>query len=278
MIADFLTRNGIAVLRVDDRGVGGSEAGDGSETSVDFASDVAAGVAFLRAHPRINKKKIWLIGHSEGGYIAPMVAAKDKKIEGIVSLAGTAVTGKEILMVQNRLLRASQGVPEETLDWFMPLYDELTEIAVAESDLEQARIKSKAALERRLGMAPWALRLAGSVLAIEVDAIAQQLQTAWMKYFLVHDPAKDWQMTRCHVLAVFGEKDLQVSSRQNAPVLAELLSRRARGSYAIIEDDSLNHLMQHAETGAIAEYGTIEETIAEDVVNEMLLFILGESR
>ena len=84
VIADFLTRNGIAVLRVDDRGVGGSEAGDGSETSVDFASDVAAGVAFLRAHPRINKKKIWLIGHSEGGYIAPMVAAKDKKIEGIV--------------------------------------------------------------------------------------------------------------------------------------------------------------------------------------------------
>ena len=76
-----MTRNGIAVLRVDDRGVGGSEAGDGSETSVDFASDVAAGVAFLRAHPRINKKKIWLIGHSEGGYIAPMVAAKDKKIE-----------------------------------------------------------------------------------------------------------------------------------------------------------------------------------------------------
>ena len=149
---------------------------------------------------------------------------------------------------------------------------------MAESDLEQARIKSKAALERRLGMAPWALRLAGSVLAIEVDAIAQQLQTAWMKYFLVHDPAKDWQMTRCHVLAVFGEKDLQVSSRQNAPVLAELLSGRARGSYAIIEDDSLNHLMQHAETGAIAEYGTIEETIAEDVLNEMLLFILGESR
>ena len=278
VIADFLTRNGIAVLRVDDRGVGGSEAGDGSETSVDFASDVAAGVAFLRAHPRINKKKIWLIGHSEGGYIAPMVAAKDKKIEGIVSLAGTAVTGKEILMVQNRLIRASQGVPEETLDWFMPLYEELTEIAVAESDLEQARLKSKAALERRLGMAPLALRLAGSVLAIEVDAIAQQLQTAWMKYFLVHDPAKDWQMTRCHVLAVFGEKDLQVSSRQNAPVLAELLSGRARGSYAIIEDDSLNHLMQHAETGAIAEYGTIEETIAEDVLNEMLLFILGESR
>ena len=121
VIADYLTRNGVAVLRVDDRGIGGSEAGDGNETSLDFATDVEAAVNFLRSYPRLNPKDIWLIGHSEGGYIAALVAARDRKIGGIVSLAGTAVSGKDVLIEQNRLLRAAQGVPKATLDWFMPL-------------------------------------------------------------------------------------------------------------------------------------------------------------
>ena len=277
VIADYLTRHGIAVLRVDDRGIGGSDVGPGNETSVDFASDVAAGVEFLRNHPRIHDNRIWLIGHSEGGYIAPMVAAADKRIEGIVSLAGTAVTGKEILVEQNRLIRGAQGVPQETLEWFMPLYEELTEIAVREGDLEQARLKSKAALDRRLSAAPIELQFASAVLSAEVDAIAKQLQSNWMKYFIVHDPAEDWRQTRCHVLAVFGEKDLQVPAKQNAPVMASLLANRPRGKYAILEYESLNHLMQHAETGNVSEYSTIEETIAEDVLEQMLQFILGEN-
>ena len=108
VIADYLTRNGVAVLRVDDRGIGGSEAGDGNETSLDFATDVQATVKFLRSYPRINPKDILLVRHSEGGYIAALVAAQDRKIGGIVSLAGTAVSGKDVLVVQYRLLRSAQ--------------------------------------------------------------------------------------------------------------------------------------------------------------------------
>lgn len=278
VIADYLTRNGVAVLRVDDRGIGGSEAGDGNETSLDFATDVQATVKFLRSYPRMNPKDIWLVGHSEGGYIAALVAAQDRKIGGIVSLAGTAVSGKDVLVVQNRLLRSAQGVPKETLDWFMPLYSELIDIALVEEDLEKARLKSKTALDRRLSSAPLALRLAGPVLAQEVDAIAKQLQGAWMKFFLAHDPASDWIRTRCPVLAVFGEKDLQVPAFQNAPVMEQLLSSRPGKTYSILEYESLNHMLQHAETGNISEYGTIEETISEEILLEMLQFILGENR
>ena len=114
VIADYLTRNGVAVLRVDDRGIGGSEAGNGNETSLDFATDVQATVKFLRSYPRMNPKDIWLVGHSEGGYIAALVAAQDRKIGGIVSLAGTAVSGKDVLVVQNRLLRSAQGAVSYT--------------------------------------------------------------------------------------------------------------------------------------------------------------------
>ena len=144
--------------------------------SRDFATDVEAGVRFLRNHPRINSRKIWLIGHSEGGYIAAMVAARDRKIEGVVSLAGTAVSGKDVLIEQNRLIRAAQGVGKGTLDWFMPLYAELTDIAIEEDDLEKARLESKEALGRHLSSAPLELRLAGPVLAQEVDAIAHVLR------------------------------------------------------------------------------------------------------
>ena len=278
VIADYLSRNGVAVLRIDDRGVGASEAGDGHETSRDFATDVEAGVRFLRNHPRINSRKIWLIGHSEGGYIAAMVAARDRKIEGVVSLAGTAVSGKDVLIEQNRLIRAAQGVGKGTLDWFMPLYAELTDIAIEQDDLEKARLESKEALGRHLSSAPLELRLAGPVLAQEVDAIAQQLQSKWMKFFLAHDPAEDWRRTRCHVLAIFGSKDLQVPASQNAPVMEELLATRANGCFAIIEYESLNHLLQHANTGSVSEYGQIEETIAEDVLEQVLQFVLDENR
>tara|TARA_B100000945_G_C20402725_1_gene608238 strand:+ start:186 stop:1598 length:1413 start_codon:yes stop_codon:yes gene_type:complete len=279
VIADYLTRKGVAVLRVDDRAVGGSEAGNGNETSLDFATDVEAGIQFLRAHPQIHPKQVWLIGHSEGGYIAAMVAARDRKVSGVVSLAGPAVAGKDILIEQNRLLRATQGVAKETLDWFMPLYTELLDIALAQDDLEKARLESKAALDRRISSAPLVIRLtAGAALAQEVDAIAKQLHPDWMKFFLAHDPADDWRRTRCHVLAVFGGKDLQVSASQNAPVMESLLARRPRGKHAILEYKSLNHLLQHAETGNVSEYGTIEETIAEDVLEQMVQFILDQSR
>lgn len=278
VIADYLSRNGVAVLRVDDRGVGASEAGDGQETSREFATDVESGVKFLRNHPRVNSRKLWLIGHSEGGYIAAMVAARDRKIEGVVSLAGTAVSGKDVLVEQNRLIRGAQGVGQDTLAWFMPLFAELTDIAIELEDLETARLESKAALDRHLSSAPLQLRLAGAVLAQEVDAIAQQLQSKWMKFFLAHDPAEDWRRTRCHVLAIFGNKDLQVPASQNAPVMEELLATRAKGCFAIVEYESLNHLLQHANTGSVAEYGTIEETIAEDVLEQVLQFVLGENR
>ena len=139
-------------------------------------------------------------------------------------------------------------------------------------------MESKAALDRRLSSAPLQLRLAGAVLAQEVDAIAKQLQSDWMKFFLAHDPAEDWRRTRCRVLAIFGNKDLQVPANQNAPVMKELLALRSKGTHAVLEYESLNHMLQHAETGNVSEYGAIEETISEDVLEQMVQFIIGDGR
>ena len=276
VIADHLTRAGIGVLRVDDRGVGGSSKGSSGDTTLELVTDVEAGVEFLRGHPRVDKRAVWLIGHSEGGMIGPMVAANDRRLAGIVCLAGPAVSGADILVEQNRLLRGAAGVDKKTLDWFMPLFKETIDLVLANpSDATDATfIKNRKALvAKHMKLAPVIVKLLAAQINTEIEAIGKQLSNPWMKYFLTLDPIPAIQNTRCPVFAVFGEKDLQVPPQQSAGPFETALRFGKCRDYEVKIYAELNHLLQHSQTGAVSEYGTIEETISPEVLNDVTEFI-----
>ncbi len=276
VIADHLTRAGIGVLRVDDRGVGGSSKVSAANTTLDLVTDVEAGVQFLRSHPRVDKRAVWLIGHSEGGMIAPMVAANDRRLAGIVCLAGPGVSGAEILVEQNRLLRGAAGVDKKTLDWFMPLFKETIDLVLANpNDATDATfIKDRQALvAKHMESAPLLIKLLNSQINTEIEAIGKQLSNPWMRFFLSLDPVLALQNTRCPVFAVFGENDLQVPPYQSAGPLETALQLGKCRDYDVKIYPELNHLLQHSKTGAINEYGTIEETISPEVLHDITRFI-----
>jgi pimeloyl-ACP methyl ester carboxylesterase len=264
------------VLRVDDRGVGGSSKVSSGDTTLELVTDVEAGVQFLRSHPRVDKRAVWLIGHSEGGMIAPMVAANDRRLAGIVCLAGPGVSGADILVEQNRLLRGAAGVDKKTLDWFMPLFKETIDLVLANpSDATDATFieKRKALVAKHMKSAPAIAKLAAAQINIEIEAIGKQLSNPWMRYFLSLDPVPAIQNTRCPVFAVFGENDLQVPPKQSAGPFETALQFGKCRDYEVKIYAELNHLLQHSKTGAISEYGTIEETISPEVLHDVTEFM-----
>jgi hypothetical protein len=276
VIADHLARAGIGVLRVDDRGVGGSSKVSSGDTTLELVTDVEAGVQFLRSHPRVDKRAVWLIGHSEGGMIAPMVAANDRRLAGIVCLAGPGVSGADILVEQNRLIRGAAGVDKKTLDWFMPLFKETIDLVLANpSDATDATFieKRKALVAKHMKSAPAIAKLAAAQINIEIEAIGKQLSNPWMRYFLSLDPVPAIQNTRCPVFAVFGENDLQVPPKQSAGPFETALQFGKCRDYEVKIYAELNHLLQHSKTGAISEYGTIEETISPEVLHDVTEFM-----
>jgi hypothetical protein len=223
VIADHLTRQGIAVLRVDDRGVGGSKGDVEKATSEDFADDVLKGVEFLAARKDIGK--IGLVGHSEGGLIAPMVAVKSDKVAFIALLAGPGTTGREILLAQSELIQRAMGVPEETI----------------QKNLEESKKR------------------------IEAE------QNPWMKFFISYDPRETLKKVKCPVLAMNGEKDLQVPCKENLKGIEEALKGNPHVKIVALPD--LNHLFQTCKTGAPSEYAQIEETFAPAALDTLSTWI-----
>jgi len=266
VIADYLARRGIAVLRVDDRGVGDSTTdGDSSDdTSHDFARDVEAGAAFLATQPKVSAEAIGLIGHSEGGVIAPIVAARHPGIAFIILMAGTGVPGHELLLEQTAAIMRADGASEEEIvastrtnralfdvlldDRLGPEDSERRMRTIIESDPEFAKASPQ---ERQAGMS---------------QALAQ-LNTPWMRAFAQHDPATPLRQVTCPVLAINGELDLQVPVNQNLPTIAAALEVGGNDDVTVRAFPGLNHLFQHSETGLVSEYGQIEETISPEVLD-----------
>jgi pimeloyl-ACP methyl ester carboxylesterase len=269
VIADHLTRAGIAVLRVDDRGVGGSSAGSTSATTANFAGDVRAGLAFLRARPEIAPRRIGLIGHSEGGIIAPMVAADDHDVAFIVLLAGTGLPGEQILYLQAELLSRASGATEDVIAANRRTQEKLFAI-LEDDDLapEEARRRMTAVLEadENLPQGEEGQGFVSSQLAM--------LETPWLRYFIMHDPAPVLERVRCPVLALNGTLDLQVPWRENLEAIGDALARGGNRDVTAKPLPGLNHLFQHAETGLVNEYGEIEETFSPEVLELMTAWIL----
>ncbi len=267
VLADHLTRKGIAVLRVDDRGTGGSTMGPPNVTTVNFAQDAMGGVAYLKSRTDINPKRIGLIGHSEGGIIAPMVAAQSPDVAFIVLMAGTGVKGEDVLIRQGELLLKASGTSDAIIGENTRSQKILFEIMKTTPDDDAAEKQARQAL--------------AAVSPTIRDAAFGQLKSAlssWMRYFIAYDPQPALQKVQCPVLAMGGEKDLQVSPEQNLPAIEKALRAGGNRDFKIVKLPGLNHLFQTCKTGSVAEYSQIEETISPAALDLMSGWILDRTR
>jgi pimeloyl-ACP methyl ester carboxylesterase len=262
VLADALTRRGIAVLRADDRGVGGSTGGFPGATSEDFATDALAGVRFLAAHPDIRADAIGLVGHSEGGLVAPLAATRAvpevRAIEFLVLLAGPGVPLGDILVEQQRLILGAQGVPAAFIDANSRVVDRLIAIALEEGDADRTASAMRVALTDHMATLPEGVRAGASA---QMEAQVQQMSSAWMRWMLAYDPLPALRALQIPVLALFGERDLQVPPRQSKPPLETAVRAAGHPASRVVELPGLNHLFQAAPTGSPAEYAAIEETM-----------------
>jgi len=274
LVADFLTRAGIAVLRVDDRGVGGSTSGSRRPTSADFVQDVLAGVGFLRLRPEIDPQRVGLIGHSEGGMIAPMAAAESDEVAFIVMLAGTAVPGMDILLEQLKLITRAAGATEEQLraQWEAQ-YDTLL-LARSGADSIRVREALRVLTEVQMARLPEDQRPTDEVLNAQITQETSRVLSPWFRYFLDFDPRTVLRRVRVPVLALNGKLDLQVPPYLNLPEIADALRQAGNTEVTIREFPGLNHLFQTANTGSPAEYAMIEETMSPVVLEAIRDWIL----
>ncbi|MBZ5581282.1 MAG: alpha/beta fold hydrolase [Acidobacteriia bacterium] len=257
VLADYLTRKGIAVLRVDDRGMGqsGGAATMATATTADFATDVEAGLAWLKTRPEVNARKIGLLGHSEGGVIAPLVASRNPDAAFIVMLAGTAVPGDQVIVEQVRLLATASGATPQQAEQAAAKQKEVLALVKQEKDA--------ATLRKKLQEGPLA-----EVPGAQADAALQSLTSPWYRYFLEYDPAPALAKVKCPVLALDGGKDTQVSAKQNLPVIRKTLEAAGNKDFEALEMPGLNHLFQTAKTGAVTEYAQIEETASRRLTTD----------
>jgi pimeloyl-ACP methyl ester carboxylesterase len=275
VLADYLTRRGIAVLRVDDRGVGGSTGNTRDATSADFADDVQAGVEFLKNRKEINASRIGLIGHSEGGIIAPLVASRTRDVAFIVLLAGTGVPGDEILYKQAADILKLSGADAEKMAQQKKLQERMFAVLRKVKDKAAAEAQLRAAVAE---LAPKKGDKGEKSEVVEAQPLLEgQIQmalTPWFRHFLDYDPRPALRKVACPVLALNGEKDVQVDARINLKAIEAALREAGNKDVIVRELPSLNHLFQTCKTGGVSEYGNIEETLAPVVLETIATWIL----
>ena len=276
VLADHLTKNGIAVLRFDDRGTAESTGDFASATSRDFAEDVASGLRYLQGRKEINKKKIGLMGHSEGGIIAPMVAANSKGVSFIVLLAGTGIRGDQLLMMQQELLLRVNGIGEDDILLAQEFIRGLYDIIIENEQAETLRSDLAIYFEQSGDKFPDVLKPEGIDPDVMIEAMLDQMTNPWMVYFIKYDPVPALEKVKCPVLALNGEKDLQVPAKVNLESIKRALMKGKSKKVEVKELPGLNHLFQSCETGSISEYGEIEETFSPVALTIISDWISGQ--
>lgn len=278
VIADHFTREGIAVLRFDDRGVGKSTGDFKTATSADFASDVLAGVQYLKTRKEVDARKIGLVGHSEGGLIAPMVAAQSADVAFIVLMAGPGVSGDEIVILQSELISRAEGESEKNIASNDQFLKKAFKALKKTRNLEATKAKLKKSLTREINKLPAADKEKLGPVDQAVNAQVDAISSPWFQYFLTYEPSTSLEKVACPVLAINGGKDLQVDPKQNLPAIEAALKKGGNKHYLIKELPGLNHLFQHTETGKPSEYGLIEETFSTDAMALMTKWILEQTQ
>ncbi|MFO0848617.1 MAG: alpha/beta hydrolase [Gemmataceae bacterium] len=263
VLADHLTRNGIAVLRYDDRGVGKSKGKFADAITADFAADAHAAVRFLRSRQGIDPKRVGIIGHSEGGLIAPMVAADHPAEVGfIVMLSGTGLPGTDILAAQIADLMKASGEKEESIKLAVDFQKVLMAAVVQHADPAESKKAVVAEAEKFVGKLTEAQKKALELGKDGKPPGLDQLNAPWMRYFLTADPRPTLARVKCPVLALNGDKDLQVRAKDNLPAVEKAVKGGGNAAVTTRELPDLNHLFQTSKTGLVTEYGRIEETFA----------------
>ncbi|MCE5207582.1 MAG: alpha/beta hydrolase [Chloroflexi bacterium] len=281
VIADQLTRNGIAVLRYDDRGVGASTGDLVNATSSDFATDVLAWVDYLKIRQDINPKIIGLLGHSEGGMIAPMVAAQSDDIAFVVLMAGTAMTGEEIVYKQVEMISRASGATEAEIETSLKMQQRVFDGLIRGQDWEGAKAAIHQQIADQVNALPETQKQALGNLDQYIETAYQQqidaLESAWYRYFLEYDPVPVLEQTTVPVLALFGGLDMQVPADPNAELMEAALRKAGNMDVTIITYPKANHLFQEAETGSPEEYATLKQEFIPGFLDDLTRWIKVEA-
>ena len=267
LIADALTRRGIAVLRYDKRGVGNSSGNGDAATIMDLAADAAAGFEFLKVRKEIDASRIGLIGHSEGAIIAPYLAGHSKGVAWLVLLAAPATTGEQTLLNQSELIGRAGGLSDDQLD--ISLGFDKAAYALVRQEKDPAALRDKLVA---------LVKDSGFDAALPPAALETQLRTLtspWFRFFLDYDPLPNLKSVKCPVLALYGQKDLQVSAKANLPLLQKAMQETGNTEADGRELPELNHMFQHAYTGTPAEYGAIEETFSPEALKLIVDWVVA---
>ena len=274
VIADFLTRRGFAVLRVDDRQIGKSTGDLSKATTLDFSKDVETSLAELQKRKEIDPNKIGLIGHSEGGLIAAMVAAENPKVRFIILLAGPGLKGVDLLALQTKAIDLSMGVPADMVTAETELKSQIIKALISSGDTS---IQFKNAWDSFLIWKKNTKPEIVSTMGLNADPTARDfirsfqegLNKPWMLYFLQTDPADYIVKLKCKVLALNGSKDIQVVADPNLAAIDSALKKSGVRVYSTQKLPGLNHLFQHCKTCTIQEYGQLEETFSPEALQIM---------
>ena len=271
VIADYLSRHGIVVLRCDDRGTGASQGNHDASTNEDFARDTEAALDYLRSRKEINAQQIGIIGHSCGGTIAFNVAAKDSRVAFIVSLAGAAVRGDSLMLRQVELISKSQGMPDVAWQATKPALRNRYAI-LQQTNKTSEELQKELYADVAKTIPPQQLK--DSLVMQQISTQINSMISPWYLHFMRYDPTKDLQQIKCPVLALNGEKDIQVDATMNLKAIQERISENGNKRVTTKAYPKLNHLFQTCEKGTLAEYGQLEETISPEVLKDILEWIL----
>jgi pimeloyl-ACP methyl ester carboxylesterase len=285
VIADHLSRRGIAVLRYDERGVGKSKGNFPTATTEDFANDVKSALAFAKTLEEIDPSRIGLIGHSEGGLVAPMVAAEEPSVAWIILMAGPGVNGEQILYSQGALIIEAEGGSMED----KKKQRRMQELAFRTIQSTNGKGRIEPMVSPIVEQLLLDLQSGDSIdigtgntlrkdLEKQVRASLLALKSPWFQYFAKHEPGPVLEKVRCPVMAINGSKDVQVDSKLNLPKIEEHLKRGGNDSVTLREFEGLNHMFQTCKSGGLSEYAIIEETVAPVVLQEIGDWILSLDR
>jgi len=272
VLADYLTQQGIAVLRFDDRGFGKSTGNFSNATTKDFSTDVVSAVDYLKSRTDIDPNNIGLIGHSEGGIIAPLAANQTKDVSFIVLLASTGISGSEISVIQSKTLRPFPVPDEEAYEQAIR-----NVIAIASSNKDISIIKKELLVQYNNDIAPILKPLVGSDTKVTeiIAGLIEMRTTPWMRYFYNYNPADELEKLSIPVLSLNGSKDTQVLAKINQEGIKNALIKGKNKDFEVLELENLNHLFQECQTGKMDEYNQIEQTFSPVALKEISNWVLG---
>lgn len=273
VLADHLTRSGIGVLRFDKRSVGKSTGIYETATTVDFASDVRAGIEYLKTRNDINHAQIGLVGHSEGGMIASMVATQTEDVAFIVMMGAPGLNGEKIWLEQGILLKRALGIPEDLIALDHTVRTMIVDIMKKEQSLEIAEKEIQDAIAQFFSELPEDKRKWAEINSIVTEDKLKHFTSKWFRFFLTYEPTTALKQIKIPVMGIYGDLDFVVPPSQNIPVIVDALIEGGNKKYTIYTYPNINHAFQVCETGSDNEYEKIEQTMAPHIMSQVAHWI-----